>query len=154
MSDHTTRTESYLRFSRRSMIAVFVIGLTLGAFGLAVALHPGGTLARGLGQAAWMIPVAIAIGVAVLVGAQRGHRWDPSSPEAQAILGDEWRQANLDRAARWTLVIVLLSQVPLAAALALFTNLPAPRAVSTMAIATVTIGITSMSGLFLWLDRE
>src|SRR4051812_9368846 len=109
MNEHTKLTETYLRFSRRSLIALFCLGLALGAFGLAVVLQPAGSLAHGLERAAWIIPIAIAIGVAVVQTTLRRSRWDPASAAAKAVLNDEFRQASLDRAARWTLTVVLLA---------------------------------------------
>jgi len=154
MNERASLTEIYLRFSRRSMLAVFFLALTLGILGLAVAFQPNSDFARWIEHLAWMIPIAIAIGAGILQATLRRNRWDPSSAEAKTILNDEWRQANLDRAARWTLGIVLFAQAPLAVAFAFFTDLPARQAVVAMAIASITLGLTSMTGLFLWLDRE
>ena len=68
-----------------------------------------------------------------------------------AIFGDEWRRANVARATRASLIIVLILQFPIAV---LLRSLPTMRAVMAMAASTVTLGAALFVALFLFLDRE
>ncbi len=145
----SNRSEIYLRFSRRSMAVVLMVVLMLSAMGIALTLH-----ANVPKTAIWLIPIAIAIAVVVLQSTTRGDRWDPESPEAKALLNDEWRQANLNRATRVAFGLTLLVQVPLGLLFAAGLELQVQQAVTAMVISTTGFGVTSMISLFLWFDRE
>src|SRR6266513_754895 len=96
----------------------------------------------------WLLPVAIILFAATSIG--RG-RLNPKSAEVQVVLGDEWRQMNLTRAMRIAFFVVLIAQVPQAF---LFLQLPVLRAVMGMAVATITVAMTTFITLFLIFDRE
>ena len=96
----------------------------------------------------WIVAVVLAVGLQRTLG---GERWDKRIPEVRAIVEDEWRRANMDRARRVALVVVLASQLPLAL---LLSSLPPLRAVMAMASATVTLGLATLLALFLYLDRD
>jgi hypothetical protein len=145
-----SRSERYLRFSQRSMVLVLCLVLTLGALGLAMALRPE-VGSRWMVRAGWMLPIAIPLAFGVLQRTLRGDRWRPDAPEARAILQDEWRRTNLDRALRVAFVVVLAAQVPLGLAVA---HLPTVRAVMAMAVATSVLGMATFLALFLFFGRE
>jgi hypothetical protein len=146
-----TRAERYLRYSHRGMVLLLVLMAIIGGGALAVILQPDGLIAGWMPRISVTIPVAIALIAGALVSTLGGDRWDPNAPEAQAILRDEWRRHNLARAMRVAFVIVLAAQTPLALWLA---SLPGSRAVIGMAIATMTLGMVTFTGLYLVFDRE
>ena len=161
MSATQNRTEIILRVTRRSMMVVLLIILTLGIVSLASALHPDGTLAHLTERAPWMIPIAIVIAVGALQTQQRRAGVTVDSPERQMVLKDEWRQANLDRARSITLLVTLIAQIPIALLLAqspgglgVARDLTAFRAVMAMAVATITLSATVFFASVLILDRE
>lgn len=95
-----SRPERYLRFSHRTMVALLVITVVVGGLCLTMALRPG-DVPRWMTSAVVLLPMVIATGVVTLQKVTlRGDRWDPESPEVQAVLQDEWRRTNMDRAIR------------------------------------------------------
>jgi hypothetical protein len=150
MNAAASRTERYFRYSHRGMVVILVLVIAVGAAFLAVALNPDGIVARWMPRLALSVPIGIALIAGALQWTLRGDRWDPAAPEARAVLGDEWRQVCLARAARWALVVVLAAQVPLALWLG---ALPAPRGVLAQAVATMTLGMAALVGLFLYFQR-
>jgi hypothetical protein len=146
----TPRAERYLRYSRHGMVVILVLVIAVGAAFLAVALNPDGVVARWMPRLALSVPIGIALIASALQWTLRGDRWDPASAEARAVLEDEWRQVNLARAARWALGAVLAAQVPLALWLG---ALPAPRGVLAQAVATMTLGMAALLGLYLFFQR-
>jgi hypothetical protein len=144
------RAERYLRYSHRGMVVILVLVIAVGAAFLAVALNPDGAVARLMPRLALSAPIAIALIAGALQWTLRGDRWDPAAPEARAVLDDEWRKVNLARAARWALGVVLSAQVPLALWLG---GLPGPRGVLAQAVATMTLGMAALLGLFLFFQR-
>ena len=148
-------SESLVRFSRRSMSTLLVIVLVLGATTLAMTFWPDAAASRWVEHAPWLFPV----GTVVLFAALRftlfkGKRWDPRSPEAQAILNDELRQTSLNRSSRAALIVVLVSQLPLGLLFGMLAQLPATRTALAMAEATITLGMATLISLFLFFDRE
>jgi hypothetical protein len=127
-----------------------VLVTAVGTAFLAVALNPDGLVARWMPQLALSAPIGIALIAGALQWTLRGDHWDPSAPEARAVLDDEWRQVSLARAARWALGAVLAAQVPLALWLG---SLPAPRGVLAQAVATMTLGTATLVGSFLCFQR-
>ncbi len=147
------RVERSLRTSRRALIVV-LIGVLIAAVTLiAHALRPGSFLSDWPSKAPWLIPVAIVVFVAISALTRRGRA---SAAEAknvmQTVLEDEFRQANLSRAQRFALVVVLLAQIPLAA-LSL-SGLTTAAAVTVMAVTTVTLGMAALIVSFLIFDRD
>jgi predicted anti-sigma-YlaC factor YlaD len=143
-----SRPEKFLRYSRRGMAGLLGLVLALGGLSIAMALQPGAELWPSVFR---MLPIVIAAFAAALVGTLRGDRWDPRAPEAQAIVQDEWRRANMDRARRLAFALVLVVQVPLAL---LFSGLPVMQALMAMAVATMTVGMSLLLALFLYFDRD
>lgn len=150
-TESKSRMERYIRFSHRGMVALLVLTLLTGGIFLIIALDPDGTVARGMPRIAGLIPVGIILVVAGLTATLRGDRWEPQAPEARAVLDDAWRQTNLARAARLTLALMILAQMPLGF---LLRDLPAPRGVFAMAIATMTFGMALLVGTFLYFDHQ
>jgi hypothetical protein len=143
-----TRSEKYLRFSRRSMTVTLLLVLTVGGVCLAMAIRPHAPLWSRAMPALWIVAVVLAAGLQRTLG---GERWDPRAPEARAIAEDEWRRSNMDRARRVAFVVVLGAQLPLGLLLAL---LPPFQAVMAMATATITLGLATLLALFLYFDRD
>jgi hypothetical protein len=99
-----------------------------------------------------LLPIAIAIGVVTLQRTTlRGDRWDPKSPEVQAVLQDEWRRASMDRAIRVAFFVILIAQIPIGLLVA---PLPSLRAVMAMATTTLTLGMATFLALFLFFSRQ
>ena len=143
-----SRSEKYLRFSRRSMTVLMLLVFAVGAVCIVMAFHTGSpnwSLAMG---PLWIIAIVLAGGLQRTLG---GERWDPGASEVRAIVEDEWRRNNMDRARRVALMIVLGAQLPLGLA---FASLPSMRAVMAMAAATITLGLVTLLALFLYLDRD
>jgi len=146
-----SRPERYLRFSHRSLVALFIITLVVGGLCLAMALRPGDT-PRWMTSLVALLPIAIAIGVVTLQRTTlRGDRWDPKSPEVQAVLQDEWRRASMDRAIRVAFFVILIAQIPIGLLVA---PLPSLRAVMAMATTTLTLGMATFLALFLFFSRQ
>jgi hypothetical protein len=149
------RSELYLRFSRRGMAALLIMILALGATALVMALQPDGALSRTLQKASWFFPIATIIGFGALQTSMRGKGWNPNSPEAKAVLNDEWRRTNLDRAMKVAFIVILVTQLPLGWLFGvMLAQLSVLRAVLGMAVSTITLGMTIFVATFLFLDRD
>ena len=149
------RSELYLRFSRRGMAFLLILIVALGAAGLAMALFPDSAFSQASEKASWFFPIATIIGVAVLQTSMRKNRWDPNSPEAKAIMDDEWRRTNLDRAMKVSFIVILVTQLPLGWLFGvMLAQLSVLRAVLAMSVSTITLGMTTFIATFLILDRD
>jgi drug/metabolite transporter (DMT)-like permease len=98
----------------------------------------------------WIRPTMVALFVILNAPLQR-RQLRPDSPEVRAMLEDEFRHANLARAQRLALIVVLVAQVPLAI---LVSGLATEPAVTVMAVASVTLAMTTLIASFLFFDRE
>ena len=145
-----SRADRYQRYSRRGMVVLLGLAVLVGAVTLAATLDPDGSIARGLPRAVVMVPIAMALIGGALTTTLRGDRWDPRAPEAQALLGDEWRRQIMARAIRSAFVVVLVAQAPLALWLS---GRPSPGNVVAMAIVTMTLGLATLCAHFLISDR-
>jgi len=134
------------------MIALLVVVVVLGATALSLMLSPAGAVRSPANLVWWLLPVAIALLVAVPMSLRR-RRWAPDAPEVKAAMHDEWRRTNRDRASRSALIVVLIAQWPLGLIFG-FLTLPAPRVAFAMAAATITLGLATWIMLFLNFDRE
>jgi hypothetical protein len=144
----TNQAELILRLARRNLFIVLIGLLLISATLLSNVFRPDAAFSRWPSTMPWLLPVAIVIFFATSMG--RG-RLNPKSAELQAVLGDEWRQVNLTRAMRIAFFVVLIAQVPQAF---LFLQLPVLRAVMGMAVATITVAMTTLITLFLIFDRD
>jgi hypothetical protein len=142
------------RFSRRSMVALLFVVAILGATALALILSPAGAVGRSAARVAWLIPIAIVIAAGATQGSLKGRRWNPASPEVTAIMQDEWRRANMDRAFRFALITVLAAQWPLGMLIGVMGGVPSVRTAMAMAAASITLGLMTLIALFLFFGRE
>ena len=152
MSQPVERAELFLHFTRRKMTALLAVVIVVGAVGLTLMLTPTGTTWRTLSRVA-LLPVALAIVVVVQL-ALRNRRWRADSPEVKLAMEDEWRRTNMDRATRTALIVVLVAQWPMAIALGFLGDVPQPRGAMAMAMATITLGLATQLGSYLWFDRD
>jgi FtsH-binding integral membrane protein len=143
-----SRSEKYLRFSRRGMTVTLLLVLAIGGFCLAMAVQPHAPVWSRAMPVLWIVAVVIVVGLQRTLG---GERWNTRAPEARAIMEDEWRRSNMERARRVAFVVVLGAQLPLGL---LLTRLPSLQAVMAMATATITLGLATLIALFLHFDRD
>jgi hypothetical protein len=144
-----SRSEKYLRFSRRSTMVLLFLVLVVGLVCVAMAFRPVSTHWPPLAMLPlWIVAIVLAMGLQRTLG---GERWDPRTPEVRAIVEDEWRRRNVDRARGVAFVVVLGAQLPMGL---LLTSLPPLRAVMAMASGTITLGLSTFLALFLYLDRD
>ncbi|HYK02399.1 MAG TPA: DUF2178 domain-containing protein [Thermoanaerobaculia bacterium] len=146
--------EVFERFSRRSMVILLFVVAILGGTALALILSPAGAVGRSAARAAWLIPVAIVIAGVATQSSLKGRRWNPASPEVAAIMQDEWRRTNMDRASRFALIVVLAAQWPLGLLIGLLGGVPSVRTAMAMAAASMTLGLMTVIALFLFFGRE
>jgi len=133
------------------MVALLILTVVVGGVCLTMALRPAED-PRWMTSSVAMLPILIVAGLVALQKATlRGDRWDPRSPEIQAVLQDEWRRINMDRAIRVAFFVVLIAQIPIGL---LVVRLPSLRAVMTMATATLTLGMATLLTLFLFFSRQ
>src|SRR5688572_6388305 len=98
--------ELFLRFTRRSTIALLVTVMLLGGAALSLMLSPTHEFFRAASRVA-LVAVAIALLVTIFVALHR-RRWPASSPAVQVVLNEELRQASVLRASRAALITVLV----------------------------------------------
>lgn len=140
-----------LRASRRALATVLFMILAFGATVLGRTLWPDSVLAMWPSRLPWLLPVLTVLAVVAMRSMLHGRVWDPNSREVKMLQQDEFRRANLSRAQRATLIIVLVLQIPLGL---LFAHLPATRAVTAMGLTTIMLGMVVLIALFLFFDRE
>lgn len=149
MTDPTaTRSEKYLRFTHRGMVVTLLLVLAVGGACVVMAIWPQDPRWSQAMLPLWIIAVVLTVGLQRTLG---GDRWDAHAPEARAIMDDEWRRSNMDRARRIAFGVVLGAQLPLAW---LLSRLPSSQAALAMAAATITAGLATLIALFLYLDRD
>jgi FtsH-binding integral membrane protein len=143
-----SRSEKYLRFSRRSMTVLLLLIIAVGGFCVVLAFHPTSPVWSKAMVPLWIVAVVLALSIQRTLG---GDRWDRRNPEVRAIVDDEWRRRNMDRARSVAFAVVLAVQLPLGL---LLSSLPPLQAVMAMAAATITLGLATLLGLFLYFDRD
>lgn len=148
MSTAESRTETYLRFSRRSLFFVLAMTVAAGSTFVATALWPDSAFSHWMGSAFVVMPVILST---LFLTAMRKRGVHPGAPEMKAVRDDEWRQANMDRALRVAFVVVLLAQLPLAVC---FSHLPTTRALFGLGGSTMALGIAALTSAFLFYDRD
>lgn len=147
-------SELFLRFTRRNMKALLFVVIILGGAALSLMLSGPGMIRRAENLQWWLLPIFVALFVAIPVSLQ-ARRWRPDSPEVKMVMEDEFRRTNMDRASRVSLIVVLLAQWPLVFLFGfLRPDLPQPRSSMAMAAATIVLGLVTLISLFLYLDRE
>lgn len=145
--------EDFLRFSRKSMFAMLVVVIVLGATALSLMLSPPGAVGRASNLGWWLIPVVVAAVIAVATSV-RARAWNRDSPEVKMVMEEELRRTNMLRASRFTLIAVLAIQWPMAMAFSTITWLRGERMAMVMAASTITLGLITLIALFLIFDRE
>ena len=143
--------ELLLRLQRRSLFLVLILIAGSGAFVIASSFWPDGAVANRVAQVPWLFPMIAIFSVSVQQTWMRKHHLTRDMPEYKAMMNDEWRRSALDRAWKGALFAVLIAQILLPL---LFVNLPTVRALWGMAATTVTLGLATQIGLFLFFDRE
>lgn len=151
VSEPSHDPELYLRFHRRSLMALLILILAVGGFLIASVLRPDAAPLRWTARAPFFFPMLLILGIGVQQTWMRKHRIALDSAEFKALIGDEWRQRSMDRATRGALIVTLIAQAPLPLA---FLHLSSVRALCGAAMATVTIGLATQIALFLFFDRE
>jgi hypothetical protein len=149
-SNLSSDTEIVLKASRRGLVLVLMIIMVLGVTLLAAAISPESSISKWPMRAPWLLPVAIVIAVAAQRSWMGGRTWNPKAPEVEAVMNDEFRRMNMDRARSISLVVTLIAQVPMA--LAIITVHSAHAALA-MAGATITLAMATLIITFLFLDR-
>jgi hypothetical protein len=129
------------------MTVLLLLVVAFGAVCVAMAFRPSHTWPRAVVPLTFIMAL-IAIGLQRTLG---GERWDPRLPEVRAIVEDEWRRSNMNRARHAAFAVVLVVQLPLGLVLA---GLPSLQALMAMAAATITLGLATLLGLFLYFDRD
>lgn len=146
----THDSDTLVHYSRRGLWTALALLLVLSGWAIAVNLFPGSAAAAMAGQAALLLPLAIAVAVGVLRASLRGLSGNPRSPAMKAVLDDDLRQQSMQRACRNGLLAVLLAQ-PL---LALLLAMTAPsQPVLLMASLTVLTGVATVLASVLAYDR-
>lgn len=151
MSSTTSeRTELVIRYGRRSLALALA---WLGMMGTCLALQVfdaegpftgmSNNLLKGL-------PIALPIAVAALQASLKGKGFNSKDPDVRAVLEDEFRRANLNKAFRCAFFTVFVLQVPLGLAA---WNLPSHVALYFMGGFTVLLGVMALLAFFLFFDR-
>ena len=148
-SGEPDHTELLLRISRRSLLVVLALVLLIAATLIAHVLRPGSLLADWASRMPWLLPVAIAA-VFFIFNVPFRRSFRANDADVRAMLNDEFRQANLARAQRAALAVVLVAQIPLAMFLS---GLNTVAAVTVMSVATITVAIATFIISFLYFDR-
>ena len=151
MAEPSQHTELFLRFSRRGLMIVLVLVVAIGLTMAGTAIWPDSVLVSWPVRMPWLLPILSVVAAIALRAPMRGQVFDPGSTEIRAVLDDERRLKNLAHGQRVALIVVLAIQIPLAVALS---SLPALRALMAMASLTMTLGIGTLIGMFLMLERQ
>lgn len=130
------------------MVVLLLVVLAVGAVGVTMAVYPGTPSWSRAMPPLWIVALVLVGGLQRTLG---GNRWDRRVPEVRAILEDEWRRSNMERARRVAFTVVLGAQLPLGLLLG---SLPTARAVLAMGVATITLGLVTLLALFLHYDRD
>ncbi|MEX2527109.1 MAG: hypothetical protein WEA09_05675 [Gemmatimonadota bacterium] len=146
------QTELYFRYGQWSLVVLLFLILTLGVLFIGLLFFPENTLLQSLSGHA---PLAGTLVIAGLFAMQltmlRGARWNLKAPEVRAVLDDEWRRTNMDRAVRAAFVLVLVAQVPMAWVLSELSPL---YPLMVMAIVTGILGLSALIAAYLVFARQ
>jgi uncharacterized membrane protein YesL len=147
-----TRSERYYRYSQRAMVVGLLYALAVGVICLVAVLRPDSAGGHWISLSIPLLVVALLVALFILQRVTlRGESWRPSTPEAQTVLRDEWRQANIHRAMRGALAGVVIAQMPAAV---LLMHVPSERAVVGMAGITISVAVATLQGCYLYYSRE
>lgn len=144
------RTELVIRYGRRSL----ALGLTwLGVLGTCLALQvfdPEGPFTAMSNHLLKGLPIALPIAVAALQASLKGKGFTTKDPEVRAVMEDEFRRVNLNKAFRCAFFSVFVLQVPLGLAA---WNLPPHVGLAFMGGFTILLGVMALMAYFLFFDR-
>lgn len=145
------RIEMLLRVNRRALAVVLLLIVFLGATAMAMALWPDTWLGEWPLRFPLLFPIAVLLAFSCLRFLRGGRDFRADAAEVKVVLNDDFRRANLLRAQRIALVLILIAQVPLGL---LFMRVETPRAVIGMGGTTIALGVSAVILLFLFFDRE
>ncbi len=143
--------EMLLRMNRRALAVLSLLIVFLGATAMAMALWPDTPLAEWPLRFPLLFPIAVLVAFFSLRFFGGGREFRADAAEVKVILNDDFRRANLLRAQRIALVLILIAQVPLGV---LFMRVQPTRAVIGMGGTTIALGVSAVILLFLFFDRE
>ena len=145
------RVEMLLRVNRRALAVLLLLIVFLGATAVAMASWPDTWLGQWPLRFPLLFPIAVLLAFFCLRFFGGGRNFRPDAAEVKVVLNDDFRRANLLRAQRIALVLILSAQVPLGL---LFMRVPTTRAVIGMGGTTIALGVSAVILLFLFFDRE
>ena len=144
------RTELVLRYGRRSLALCLAWLAMLGTcLALQVFDAEGPFTAMG-NNLLKFLPIGLPIAVGALQASLKGKGFAKNDPDVRAVLEDEFRRANLNRAFRCAFFTVFVLQVPLGFAV---WNHPTHVALYFMGGFTVLLGVMALMAFFLFFDR-
>ena len=145
------RVEMFLRTSRRALGVLLLLVFILEATVIAMVFWPGTWLAQWPMRFPLAFPILVLLAFLALRLTRDGRKLRADAPESKVVVNDEFRRANLLRAQRAALILVLIAQVPLGL---LFMRVPATLAVLGMGGTTMALAMSAVILLFLFFDRE
>ena len=145
------RVEMLLRMNRRALAVLSLLIVFLGATAMAMALWPDTWLGEWPLRFPLLFPIAVLLALSCLRFLGGGRDFRADAAEVKVVLNDDFRRANLLRAQRIALVLILMAQVPLGL---LFMRVQTTRAVIGMGGTTIALGVSAVILLFLFFDRE
>ena len=126
----------------------------LGVLGICLALQvfdAEGTFTAMSNNLLKFLPIGLPIAVAALQASLKGKGFTKEDPDVLAVMKDEFRCANLNKAIRYAFFTVFILQVPLGLAVR---NHPTPVALAFMGGFTVLLGVMALMAFFLFFDRD
>jgi hypothetical protein len=144
------RVEMLLRVNRRALAVILLLIVFLGATAMAIAIWPDTWLGEWPLRFPLLFPIAVLLASFCLRFLGGGRDFRADAAEVKVVLNDDFRRANLLRAQRIALVLILIAQVPLGL---LFMRVQSTRAVIGMGGATIALGLSAVILLFLFFDR-
>jgi hypothetical protein len=150
MNQTSMDSGAFVRRSHLGLAIALALVVLLSASALALLLWPDSAESAYVGNAATLLPMAIAIAVGVLLKPVAGSSRSATIQGMKAVLNDELRQHSQTRAYRNGVIAVLALQ-PLLAMLVAYTAAAHPAAL--MASATASLGVIVVLASILWYDR-
>ena len=144
------RTELVIRYGRRSLALCLA---WLGMLGTCLAVQvfdAEGPFTAMTNNLLKFLPIGLPMAVAALQASLKGKRFTTHDPDVRAVLQDEFRRANLNKAFRCAFFTVFILQVPLGLAV---WNHPTHVALYFMGGFTVLLGVMALMAFFLYFDR-
>jgi hypothetical protein len=144
------RTELVIRYGRRSLALCLV---WLGLLGTCLAFQvfdPEGPLTAMANNLLKFLPIGLPIVLVALQASLKGKGFAKNDPDVRAVMEDEFRRANLNKAFRCAFFTVFIIQVPLGLAV---WNHPTHVALYFMGGFTVLLGVMALMAFFLFFDR-